>query len=194
MNSPTSTIELIALNIIKWGVDRNIIGGATAKKQFLKLASEFGELGDAIAKNDIEGIKDGVGDSLVVLVMIAAITGEHDHFVAALPEVCSYRATFEIEYDIESVYAMALDKISYLGLNLSGGGTYRFNSLERCAQYLSMIAARYELTMETCALHAYGEIKDRTGVLFNGTFIKSTDARYDDAMAQISAQRLANEK
>lgn len=59
----------------QWGLDRQIIQNSSMQAQFLKLVSEIGELGDAIAKNDHEEIDDAIGDSIVVLIMIAAIHG-----------------------------------------------------------------------------------------------------------------------
>lgn len=190
----TSVINLIALNIIQWGVDRNIVGGATPQRQFLKLMSEFGELGDAIAKNDIEGIKDGIGDSFVVLMLIGAMLGLKPLIIDALPTWISFTKFSPIigeeEPTIESSYARTADKMTYLGLVVCmDSNSEGSHPVLNCVGHLSRIAASYELTMETCALHAYNEIKDRTGVLFNGTFIKSTDARYADALAQIALQR-----
>lgn len=67
-----NTLKLID----QWGRDRNIIGGATSKDQLPKLMSEIGELADkGIAKRDLAEIKDGIGDAIVVLAMIAGIEG-----------------------------------------------------------------------------------------------------------------------
>lgn len=112
----TTTLALID----KWGRDRNIIGGATSEAQLKKLLSELGELADGLAHKDIDEIKDGVGDVVVVLAMIAGIEGT---------------------------------------------------------------------TIAECVDHAYNEIKDRQGILFDGVFVKSTDPTYDDAVRQVEEQR-----
>lgn len=62
-------------DIRKWGSDRNIIQGTRPEKQFIKLMEEIGELAEGLAKNKPELIKDGIGDSVVVLVMIASQCG-----------------------------------------------------------------------------------------------------------------------
>jgi len=61
--------------ITDWGGDRGIIQNSTAKDQYLKLVSEVGELGDAIAKRDEEGLVDAIGDVFVCLSMIAGCEG-----------------------------------------------------------------------------------------------------------------------
>lgn len=199
MNEENKMPELIraVIHIYQWGVDRNIVGGASAQKQYLKLMSEFGELGDSIAKNNIEGIKDGIGDAFVVLVLIAAILGLREEFIfkleASIPRNVS-ATDAEDELSTEDLYILASDKMTYLGITIVGNkanepSRFSIDGLLRASQFLALIGAKYGLTMETCAWYAYNEIKDRKGVLFNGTFIKSTDARYDDALAQIAAQR-----
>lgn len=56
----------------QWAEDRNLIQGSDAKSQCLKLQSEVGELSDGILKNRPHEIKDGIGDCLVVLIILAA--------------------------------------------------------------------------------------------------------------------------
>lgn len=60
---------------IKWAEDRNILEGSTSAKQLEKTASEFTELCIAIGANDEEGIRDGIGDVLVTLVIVAEQQG-----------------------------------------------------------------------------------------------------------------------
>lgn len=66
-----TTIELIR----QWAHDRNIIEGATPHAQFVKLIEEVGELAQGIAKGRIDAIKDGIGDAVVVLTILAAQHG-----------------------------------------------------------------------------------------------------------------------
>ena len=62
-------------DIRTWANDRNIINGATMQTQFVKLIEEIGELAQGIAKGRPEAIKDGIGDSVVVLTILAAQHG-----------------------------------------------------------------------------------------------------------------------
>ena len=61
--------------IRQWASNRNLIQGATSHAQMLKLSEEQGELAASIARNKLEGIKDGIGDCVVVLTILAAQYG-----------------------------------------------------------------------------------------------------------------------
>lgn len=61
-------------DIIKWGVDRRILGPdgqSTYEKQFKKTEEELEELREAIQNRDKDSIKDAIGDIVVTLVMQA---------------------------------------------------------------------------------------------------------------------------
>lgn len=57
----------------QWGLDRGIIQNGNELAQGLKLVSEMGELADNLAKGRC--IKDDIGDCMVVLNMLANMTG-----------------------------------------------------------------------------------------------------------------------
>lgn len=57
--------------IIQWAVDRNLIEGSTPEKQFTKLMEETGELAAGIMRGNGDAIKDGIGDAVVVLTILA---------------------------------------------------------------------------------------------------------------------------
>lgn len=59
--------------VIDWADDRGIYEHSTAQAQFLKAVSEMGELADAIAKKDMPGMEDAVGDVLVCLINFCAM-------------------------------------------------------------------------------------------------------------------------
>jgi len=66
-------LEQLATKIASWGYARKITTNGSSTSQGLKLASEVGELCDAIGKKRLAKIIDGIGDVFVVLVMIAEI-------------------------------------------------------------------------------------------------------------------------
>lgn len=51
----------------QWFIDRNL-QNTDPNKQMLKLFEELGEVASGMARNDIGEIKDGIGDTLVVLI------------------------------------------------------------------------------------------------------------------------------
>ena len=70
-----NTMEQLIDKVIQWGQDRNIIGGATAIQQQEKLEEEVAEIRKALEENNGSEVVDGIGDSMVVLIMQAAILG-----------------------------------------------------------------------------------------------------------------------
>ena len=61
--------------IRQWANDRNLIEGATSQAQTVKLFEEGGEVAHAVARGDRDKLKDGIGDMVVVLVILAAQNG-----------------------------------------------------------------------------------------------------------------------
>lgn len=55
-----------------WATDRNLIKGSDQFRQITKLTEELGELAAGIARNDLDKIRDGIGDCVVVLTILAA--------------------------------------------------------------------------------------------------------------------------
>lgn len=61
--------------IEQWAADRDLIDGARVHSQMLKLTEEVGELASGIAKKKDDLIKDGIGDCVVVLTILAKQSG-----------------------------------------------------------------------------------------------------------------------
>ena len=66
-----ATVALIR----QWATDRNLIEGATSQAQTVKLFEEGGEVAHAVARGDRDALKDGIGDMIVVLTILAAQNG-----------------------------------------------------------------------------------------------------------------------
>ena len=64
----TQTFEILQDNVILWSIDCGIIHHSNARAQLLKAISEIGELADAEAKHNLDGIEDAVGDIVVCLI------------------------------------------------------------------------------------------------------------------------------
>lgn len=63
----------VELQVIRWAEARKIIPNATPESQLLKAFSEMGELADAQNHNDLDEIKDAVGDVMVCLINYCAL-------------------------------------------------------------------------------------------------------------------------
>jgi hypothetical protein len=69
------TFDELHVRVIKWSRDRQILPNSTATAQYLKAASEMGELADALAKKDLDSTADAVGDVLVCLINFCELSG-----------------------------------------------------------------------------------------------------------------------
>lgn len=65
--------ELIA-NVEQWSKDKNL-HQADSAKQFLKVTEEVGEVASALARGNHDGLKDGIGDVIVTLIILAQQNG-----------------------------------------------------------------------------------------------------------------------
>lgn len=59
----------------EWGKERGLDNEDYKFKQALKVMEEVGETMSALAKNNMDGIKDGIGDSIVTLIILAMQCG-----------------------------------------------------------------------------------------------------------------------
>lgn len=53
-----------------WSISKNL-DTAESSKQFLKVTEEVGEVASALARNNIHALKDGIGDVVVTLIILA---------------------------------------------------------------------------------------------------------------------------
>lgn len=61
--------------IVDWAHERNLVAGSTSQAQTVKLFEEGGEVAHAVARGDRDALKDGIGDMIVVLTILAAQNG-----------------------------------------------------------------------------------------------------------------------
>lgn len=75
-NTITVEVENKRFDLIReWAETRGLYEKGDVKTQYLKLGSEFGELGDAIIDQNQEEIQDAIGDMVVVLTNLAHLAG-----------------------------------------------------------------------------------------------------------------------
>jgi NTP pyrophosphatase (non-canonical NTP hydrolase) len=61
--------SMIEMDVIRWGMERQIVQNSNPRAQAIKTLEEVGELLQAITANDREAMVDAYGDILVTLVM-----------------------------------------------------------------------------------------------------------------------------
>lgn len=176
--------------VIQWSTVRRILSESKPHEQFNKLVEEVGELANGIAKNKLDVIKDSVGDALVVLTNLLAMTGSKFNLDKLNEE------NSDIEFGFisksKSPHIQMLQVQANLGYMATVLGDYvndTFNSEEpvELADYiypeeyagfvenLRAISSIYGFTVEEAFESAYNEIKDRKGMMKDGSFVKYED-------------------
>lgn len=163
--------------ILGWAADRNLIEGATPTAQFDKLFEENGEHAGAAARmNSREGdkylllAKDAIGDTFVVTTILAAQKGLSVPLAKALTYTGSDTLCSTVRL---SIYA----EIGHLVVLVDKGGLnsdIEFTAGE-IAYLLRRAAEDLGSTLEECLELVWNEIKDRTGRMIDGVFVKEAD-------------------
>lgn len=169
-------MEELINKVIQWANDRNLIKGSDAKTQCLKLMSEFGELGESSYER--KDISDDIGDCIVVCIILSQIGG----------------------YDIKSIFHLnrhlLLGKGNYLKSSsvlgrlsdqISKGQQYDI-LLSDFVAHIYATSYNFGSNPHECLNHAYVQIKDRTGILYQGVYIKESDERYESAVREIRGE------
>ena len=63
-------MDKLIQQVQQWSIDKGLHNG-NPDRQALKFYEEAGEVGAAISRNDVEALKDGIGDTVVTLIILA---------------------------------------------------------------------------------------------------------------------------
>lgn len=185
-------------NIVRWAHERNIINGSTPQAQFVKLVEEAGELDSW--KVEVDAL-DALGDCLVVSIILAAqlkTTALHTLLDAARWDFSNdrnskYRPFVFPHADTRPSVLGALGKVAstIARKNDAAFEVALYEFMLACVnEYCATFATHNrDGSVDKALSHAWNEIKDRKGVMLDGVFIKSTDARYDAAVLEASRNR-----
>lgn len=135
--------------IIDWAKDKNITGAECIPMQRLKLIEEVGEIASAIVKNNRDEYVDGIGDSFVVLTILAEQSDE-------VFEIDLTRTGDYSELDLSELISSIIYHENFVDFEVF---------LELCD--------KLEVDILDCVSSAWNEIKDRKGKTTNGVFIKN---------------------
>lgn len=156
--------ELIT-KIEQWAIDRELDKKATVEAQSIKTAEEMAELIIGISKDNLEVIKDSVGDVFVTLVIGNMIDEKFD----------INKMFYDTQVDMYAEKKSVL--IRNLGIKIMQiiDKGYRDGVVLWLIKKLKDVCRAYNLKLTDCIESAYNEIKDRKGVLKNGCFVKEED-------------------
>lgn len=161
------TIPELIKKIEQWAIDRGLDKNGTVEGQLIKTAEEVAELIIGISKDDIDVIKDSVGDVFVTLVI-----GNMFEKQTSIDDFKEF--TQGIKTDTKS----KIDSISQLNNDLSNFyfiTRYGRGAIRGLVLTIVTIANAYELDFIECVESAYKEIAGRKGKVINGTFVKESD-------------------
>lgn len=63
-------MDKLIQQVQQWSIDKGLHNG-NPDRQALKFYEEAGEVGAALSRNDVEALKDGIGDTVVTLIILA---------------------------------------------------------------------------------------------------------------------------
>ena len=84
--------------------------------------------------------------------------------------------------DDKTQFAKLIQEVGELSDNLCKGKDIR-DDVGDIVVVLANLCARNRISFLSCLDQAWNDIKDRQGLMYEGVFIKSTDARYEELIA-----------
>ncbi|MEX5914524.1 MazG-like family protein [Staphylococcus ureilyticus] len=66
----TNTLDQLVKQVEQWSKDKNLHNG-NPDRQALKFYEETGEVAAALSRNKLDNLKDGIGDTVVTLIILA---------------------------------------------------------------------------------------------------------------------------
>lgn len=153
----------LSANIRQWAVDRNLIEGAKPIAQMVKLIEEVGELYSATTT---EEAKDAIGDSYVVMTILAA-----QHGLDIETVTLDYKKI--IRADVTVVLVSTMGKLAH---DIARSKPIDPQHVADFVSALSYVCHTVEdFTLKEAVESAWNEIKDRKGKMINGVFVKEAD-------------------
>lgn len=161
----------------QWAEDRNLIKGATPQAQFTKLIEEWAEFAEGWETSDADELKDGLGDTTVVLTVLAAQLGTNPiECMQAHGSVNFHFNHFEDESIISAIFRQIVIMFGRLATGISKKDQEKIkSSLGAALVGVAALTEQFGLTMQIALAHSYNEIKDRKGRMVDGVFVKEAD-------------------
>lgn len=159
-------------NVIVWAEDKGIYKFSTPLAQALKTISELGELADAVIKNDIDGVKDAIGDVAVCLINLDKM---YSSYGFEFPSNSQEKIPHSSSSDKQDCTAELASIIGELAASVAGldSNMVFLNYLKDIFVIMKILASMHDLDFLDCCESAWLEIKDRKGrMVEGGAFVK----------------------
>lgn len=155
-------------DVRQWANNRGLIEGGSVMTQKVKLFEEFGELCRAVIKNDVKELKDAIGDCIVVIINMYAISEvDVENWIKYNEQILDSYENKPINI-INSLISSMLE-LSYKDRTCNGR-----HYIEDVLTTLAQLTIHYDTNLVECLDLAYNEIKDRKGKMSAyGSFIKN---------------------
>ncbi len=177
--------ELVKL-VLEWSAQKGI-NKANPNAQFMKVYEEIGETADAILKNDLHEVKDGIGDVFVTLIILNDQLGIPFDFNENNVEIASSQNPF-----IDMVFCVG-NIGHHINNDASSSRGFIAHHTYLACESLSRLANHHNFTAKQCLQAAYDVISKRKGKMINDTFVKDKpQANWgkDDTVKQIGNKEL----
>mgnify|MGYP000220271087 CR=1 FL=1 len=165
--------------IVDWAKERGIDKNGTVEGQVLKTVEEMSELIKGICKDDIDLIKDSIGDVYVTLVIGNMLSQKSIDIYETVMEKKKQRKNLGLkalknkhEEKIRLLSGVS-DGIDYILIYQS----YERTAIDGIVYWLLSIVHTYDTTLKECVELAYNEIKNRKGKVVDGVFVKEGDLK-----------------
>lgn len=165
------TINELNAHIIEWAKERELDTKGTVEAQAIKTVEELSELIKAICKDKKEDIIDSIGDVYVTLVIGNML--DKSIMMDFLQEVMNLLFDSKAKKACRKLGKVdKLDKMAEL-IQLVLRCKYESYVIKGVTYQLIEIAYLYKLDFVECVESAYNTIKDRKGIIRDGSFIKA---------------------
>ena len=171
------TIQELVPLIQEWAKERKIYEELTPFDQLIKTHEEVGELIKACYDNDKPAIQDVIGDTMICLINYCYFVFKNKDYAIESINTKYMFDSFEGSSTINYLGYIAKTLIGLFNeefLLQENNNCPRnvFFRLSHIFQLLEKIAQDENTTLEECLNIAYNEIKNRTGKMINGKFVK----------------------
>jgi len=145
-------------NVTRWAIDRKFDTDGTIEGQYLKLVEEVGEIAAAMARGNRAKLIDGVGDAMVVCVVMGVVTG--------------YPVGGGYPTGVKTIFGI-VQAVSNLGVLVKKcNSRVVANGIADTLADLESFAIAQDLNPNECRAAAWGEIEHRGGEMRGGVYIK----------------------